>query len=193
MIDFPTTNIIIGFLVILTAYLLGSVSTAIITCQLLGYPDPRSGGSGNPGATNVLRTSGKKAAVITLVGDCLKGFVAVKISQLLTLPEHWVHLAGFSVFLGHIYPLFFGLKGGKGVATYFGILIALNLQLSLVAVGIWIACQIIFERAALSSIITACFIALFAYLFFTAQCLIILCLSGLLILRHHSNIRRRFN
>jgi len=104
------------------AYLLGSLSTAVIVSRLLGLPDPREQGSKNPGATNVLRLGGKKAAVITLVGDAVKGFMPVVIAQYLEVTPDMLAAVGLAAFLGHLYPAFFGFKGGKGVATALGVL-----------------------------------------------------------------------
>ena len=101
-------------------YLFGSVSSAIITCRVLGLPDPRSQGSGNPGATNVLRIGGKKAAAVTLVGDMLKGLLPVLAASLLNVAPLTLALTGLAAFLGHLYPVFFGFRGGKGVATALG-------------------------------------------------------------------------
>lgn len=131
-------NILFPVLAVLGAYFIGSVSSAIITCKLMRLPDPRESGSGNPGATNVLRVGGKKAALITLLGDGLKGFIPVKIIILLGFSDLIVALASLAAFVGHLYPIFFKFKGGKGVATCLGALIALNLVLSLMVLGVWI-------------------------------------------------------
>lgn len=123
------------------AYLLGSVSSAIIVCRLMGLGDPREAGSGNPGATNVLRIGGEKgklAAAITLLGDLLKGLVAVLIAHAFGLAP-WVQaLVGMAAFLGHLYPLFFGFRGGKGVATFLGVLFGLNVWMGVTFAAIWL-------------------------------------------------------
>ena len=106
-----------GLFLIIAAYLLGSVSSAILVCRLMGLPDPRESGSGNPGATNVLRLGGKKAAAMTLFGDMLKGFIPAAIGGALDLPEVWIALIALAAIAGHIFPVFFGFQGGKGVAT----------------------------------------------------------------------------
>ena len=111
---------------ILAGYLLGSVSTAIIVCRLAGYPDPRTQGSGNPGATNVLRFGGKKAAALTLAGDMLKGVIAVLAVKLAGGSLDLQIAVGMACFIGHCYPVFFGFKGGKGVATYYGVLLGFS-------------------------------------------------------------------
>jgi glycerol-3-phosphate acyltransferase PlsY len=123
---------------IMTAYLLGSISSAIIVCQLMGLPDPRSLGSGNPGATNVMRIGGKKAAAITLFGDTLKGLIPVLIGQLLDVPLLILACIGLAAFLGHLYPVFFRFQGGKGVATLLGVLLGINWMLGLAAIGTWL-------------------------------------------------------
>ena len=110
-----------GAVVVSLAYLLGSVSTAIVVCRLMGLPDPRTEGSNNPGATNVLRIGGKKAAALTLAGDSLKGVIPMLACHLLGVSVLAFALAGLAVFLGHLYPVFFGFKGGKGVATALGV------------------------------------------------------------------------
>ncbi|MCB1799073.1 MAG: glycerol-3-phosphate acyltransferase, partial [Gammaproteobacteria bacterium] len=106
---------------IIAAYLMGSISSAIVVCRLMGLPDPRTQGSNNPGATNVLRIGGRKAAAITLLGDSLKGFVPVALCHLLDRPEQTFAVVGAAAFLGHLYPVFFGFRGGKGVATALGV------------------------------------------------------------------------
>ncbi len=111
----------LDLLYVLAGYLLGSLSSAIITCRLMGLPDPRSGGSGNPGATNVLRLGGKKAAAITLAGDMLKGLLPVLVVKLLGADITIQSAVAVAAFLGHLYPVFFGFKGGKGVATVRGV------------------------------------------------------------------------
>ena len=111
---------------VLIAYLVGSISSAIIVCKMMGLPDPRSQGSRNPGATNVLRIGGKKAAAITLLGDMLKGYLPVLAAKLLGLDPLTIALVMFAAFIGHLYPLYFRFEGGKGVATLIGCLLALN-------------------------------------------------------------------
>lgn len=124
-------------LVIAAGYLLGSVSAAVLVCRALGRTDPRSGGSRNPGATNVLRVAGRDAAALTLAGDLMKGVVAVALARLVT-PEPVVWgLAGGAAFLGHLYPVFFGFRGGKGVATAFGVLLTATPFAGVLAVVTW--------------------------------------------------------
>ena len=110
---------------ILGAYLIGSISSAIVVSKLMGLPDPRTSGSGNPGATNVLRLGGKKAAIFTLIGDILKAVIPVLAAKWYGFDSLSLSLITFAAFLGHLYPIYFGFKGGKGVATAFGCLVAL--------------------------------------------------------------------
>ena len=121
------------------SYLAGSVSAAILVCRMRGLPDPRTEGSRNPGATNVLRTGDKTAAAMTLVGDALKGVVPVLIAKLVGLDEVTVALVAVAAFVGHLYPVFFNFEGGKGVATALGTLLALNWTAGLLAIIIWLA------------------------------------------------------
>lgn len=121
------------------AYLMGSISSAIIVSRLLGLPDPRGEGSGNPGATNVYRLGGKKAAVITLLGDLLKGLIPVLIAKALNLPLEAQLLVALAAFLGHLYPVFFSFKGGKGIATTAGVLFGLDWRVGLAALVTWLA------------------------------------------------------
>ena len=109
-----------GLIITIIAYLLGSLSSAVIVCRLLGLPDPRESGSKNPGATNVLRLGGKKPAALTLIGDMLKGLLATVLASVLGMNLFWVALAGLGAVLGHLFPVFFGFRGGKGVATGLG-------------------------------------------------------------------------
>ncbi|MFI3186829.1 MAG: glycerol-3-phosphate 1-O-acyltransferase PlsY, partial [Methylococcaceae bacterium] len=116
----------VEWLIVPCAYLIGSISSAIIICRLMGLPDPREQGSGNPGATNVMRIGGKKAAAITLLGDMLKGLIPVYAVNALGLPVELVAATGLAAFMGHLYPIFFDFKGGKGVATSVGVLLGFS-------------------------------------------------------------------
>ena len=116
----------IAWLFIPAAYLIGSISSAIIVCRLMGLPDPREQGSGNPGATNVMRFGGKKAAIITLLGDLVKGLIPVYAAKLFGVPAEILALTGVAAFIGHLYPVFFGFEGGKGVATSVGVLLGFS-------------------------------------------------------------------
>jgi glycerol-3-phosphate acyltransferase PlsY len=173
----------------LFAYLLGAVSSAIIVCKIFRLPDPRTQGSHNPGATNVLRLGGKKLAVLTLLGDLLKGVIAVSIARILIPPEWWGWV-GLCVVVGHIYPLFFQFKGGKGVATGAGVLLALSWPLGLAVIMTWIIVVLISRYSSLAAI--AALVAVPVYGFWLAKfALLSLCLICVLILlRHQDNIKR---
>ena len=136
------------------AYLLGSISSAIITCKLMRLQDPRTTGSRNPGATNVLRLGGKKAAIITLFGDMLKGLVPVLIAAQFGVDNMTLALVGFFAFLGHIFPLYYGFKGGKGVATYFGVILGINWQVGLIALLIWLIVAMLLKISSLSALVS---------------------------------------
>ncbi|PHR54000.1 MAG: acyl-phosphate glycerol 3-phosphate acyltransferase [Arcobacter sp.] len=183
-------DIFIISILILFAYLLGSISAAILTCKLMGLPDPREEGSHNPGASNVLALGGEKAAAITLFGDALKGLVPVLIGLYLGLNELSLSLIAFASFMGHLYPVFFKFEGGKGVATAFGIFIGLNWQVAFCVLVTWLIIIKIFKLSALGALLTALLAPLYFYLldgsfYFTSLSLV---LSLLLIYRHLSNI-----
>ena len=182
---------------VVAAYLIGSLSFAVIVSRMFGLPDPHSYGSGNPGATNVLRTGKRLAAALTLVGDTGKGALAVILARYFAA-DYGVDMTGIAlvtvaVFLGHLYPVFFGFKGGKGVATALGILCAVNLWLGLATLASWLVIMLIFRIVSLASIIAAVFAPFYtAWLFGTASPLLpaVLAIAALLIYRHEENIRR---
>ena len=176
----------------LLAYLIGSISSAIVVCRIMGLPDPRSSGSNNPGATNVLRLGGKKAAVITLIGDVLKGIIPVLIAKAMSDSSWTIALSGLAAFLGHLYPIFFGFKGGKGVATAAGVFIALSGTLTLLLLGIWFTIAFLTRYSSLSALIAAA-VAPFLVLFLlpgTGFFLMALIIAVLLFWRHRTNIQR---
>ena len=181
----------------IAAYLIGSLSFAVIVSRAFALPDPHSYGSGNPGATNVLRTGKKLAAALTLAGDCGKGVAAVLLARYFAVDYGvdlgGVALAALAVFLGHLYPVFFHFKGGKGVATALGILCAINIWLGLATLASWLVIVLIFRMVSLASIIAALFAPFYtALLFGTASALLpgVLAISALLIYRHWENIQR---
>jgi glycerol-3-phosphate acyltransferase PlsY len=149
----------IAFAFVIGSYLIGSLSFAVIVSRLMGLADPRSYGSGNPGATNVLRTGRKLAAVLTLLGDGIKGWVAVALTAWLGprygLGDQQVALAAIAVLVGHMWPIFFNFKGGKGVATAVGVLFGFNLWLALAAVATWLFMALVVRISSLSAL-TAC-------------------------------------
>ena len=176
----------------LAAYLLGSISTAIITCKLMGLEDPRSVGSNNPGATNVLRTGGKKAAIITLLGDMLKGLLPVLVVQQLSADTAALAITGISAFLGHLYPLYYRFKGGKGVATFYGVLLGTNWMIGLSAMAIWGLMLLLFKISGLSALVSATASPFIVWYFDGSAILIttVTFMSLLLIWRHRSNIKK---
>lgn len=141
--------------VVAAAYLLGSVSSAIVICRLCGLPDPRTEGSGNPGATNVLRFGGKKAAAAVFAGDLLKGLIPVVAARLLALSPAAVALVGLAAFAGHIFPVFFGFRGGKGVATSLGVLLGLACPAAMILAALWIGMALVFRISSLAAITAA--------------------------------------
>jgi len=180
---------------ILAAYLIGSVSFAVLTSKVFGLPDPRTFGSKNPGATNVLRTGKKLAAAVTLLGDGAKGwlavFLALRLAPVYGLGETVVAASAIAVFLGHVYPVFFGFHGGKGVATVLGILLALNPWLGLAALATWLLAAYMWRISSLSALIAAVFTPFYGWLWLQSGVLVaaVAALSLLLMWRHKSNIQ----
>ena len=154
---------LINILLIFSAYLLGSVSAAIIVCKTLGLPDPRTGGSGNPGTTNVMRLYGKKAASLTLVGDIFKGIIPVLLAKVIVDSEFIIAICGLAAFLGHIFPIYFKFEGGKGVATLIGILFATHWLLGVSYIITWILTALIFRYSSLAALIAALPIPIYSY------------------------------
>jgi len=153
----------IEIILILAAYLIGSISTAIIVCKIMSLPDPRSEGSGNPGATNVLRVGGKKAAAITLFGDMLKGFLPVFIAMYFGIGDIAFAVVGLAAFLGHLYPVFFGFKGGKGVATMLGVLFGIHWSVGLATALTWLIMAKGFKISSLSALIATALAPFYIY------------------------------
>jgi len=177
---------IIDSLLVLLAYLSGSISTAIIVCKIMHLPDPRSQGSGNPGPTNVLRLAGKKAAATTLAGDMLKGLVPVLIASALTSNQTTLALVAMFAFLGHLYPIFFRFKGGKGVATAFGVLLGLSRPVAMVVSATWLTMAYIFKISSLSALTAAILAPVYMWVLEPSKSyfLLMILLSLLLIWRH---------
>ena len=177
---------------VILAYLAGSVASAVIVCKALGLDDPREHGSGNPGTTNVLRLHGKTAAVLTLGGDVLKGLLPVLLLQFIQAPDVFIAAGGLAAFSGHLYPLFFGLRGGKGVATLIGVLLAFHWLLGAAFVITWLLVALLFRYSSLA--------AMTAGLLAPACCWLIIpspfylagtgLMSAILIWRHRSNIKK---
>jgi glycerol-3-phosphate acyltransferase PlsY len=181
-------------LLIAFAYLLGSVSSAIIVCRLLGLPDPRGEGSGNPGATNVLRIGGKKAAAITLIGDMLKGLLPVLLAKALGASLAVQAMVAVAAFLGHLYPLFFGFRGGKGVATALGVLLGLHWPVGLLTIATWLLIAKVFKISSLAALLSLLVTPLYIWWLIPEPSLIIAMLFMLILLfwRHRSNIENLF-
>jgi glycerol-3-phosphate acyltransferase PlsY len=185
-------------LVVLMAYLIGSISFAVVISKIMGLPDPHSYGSGNPGATNVLRTGSKAAAVLTLLGDAAKGYVAVILARVLVGVDidSWVlPMVAVATFLGHVFPIFHGFKGGKGVATALGILLAINWVLGLTTLSTWLIVAVFLRYSSLAALIAALFAPVYCVFLFGIQpmALAIFLMSALLIWRHRSNIKNLLN
>ena len=174
----------------LAAYLIGSISFAIVVSQLMRLPDPRSYGSKNPGATNVLRTGRKSAAVLTLLGDTAKGWLAVWLAQRYA-PEAAPY-AALAVFLGHLFPLYYRFVGGKGVATAAGVLFAIDWRLGLGTLATWLIIAAFLRYSSLAALVAAAFAPFFTALLlgFDAYFACVLVMSALLIWRHRANISR---
>ncbi len=174
------------------AYLLGSVSSAIVIARLFGLTDPRQVGSGNPGATNILRYGGKKAAALTLAGDVLKGVIPVLAAHALGANPLILALTLLAAFLGHVFPVFHGFKGGKGVATAAGTLIALNGWVGLALIATWLVMAFTTRYSSLSAIVTTLASPLYVWWFTREPVLIIAtAVMGVMLLwRHRSNIQK---
>jgi glycerol-3-phosphate acyltransferase PlsY len=182
----------IEWLLVPLAYLIGSVSSAIVICRLMGLPDPRSQGSGNPGATNVMRIGGKKAAAITLLGDLLKGLLPVYLATALNLSIEGIAFTGIAAFFGHLYPVFFGFKGGKGVATSIGVLLGFSFWLGLAFVATWLLMYKVGKISSLSALIASALSPIYAWLIATNMTITLasLLMAAFLLWRHKSNIQR---
>ena len=179
-----------AYLMIFGTYLLGSVSSAIIFCRLAGLPDPRENGSKNPGATNVLRIGGRLSALGVLLFDVLKGMLPVAIAFRLGLEPSEIGFIALSACLGHVFPIFFHFRGGKGVATALGALIPFGMEISELALATWLITFLISRYSSLSAVITALILPTFVWWYkpeFTFPVALVCCL---LVYRHHDNIQR---
>ncbi|MDH2997709.1 glycerol-3-phosphate acyltransferase [Pasteurellaceae bacterium LFhippo2] len=181
---------VIAYLLIIGAYLLGSISSAVIFCRLAGLPDPREHGSHNPGATNVLRIGGKLAALGVLFADILKGMLPVSIGFYLELSPSFIGFIALSACLGHIFPIFFQFRGGKGVATALGALLPMGYAISGFAVGTWLLTFLISGYSSLSAVVTALAVPFYVWWFKPELTFPVSLVCCLLIYRHHDNIQR---
>jgi glycerol-3-phosphate acyltransferase PlsY len=187
---------VVSLIAVIASYLIGSLSFAVIVSRAMGLADPRSYGSGNPGATNVLRSGSKAAALITLALDALKGYVPVVAAFLLEPRFGWgegtVALCGLAAFLGHLWPVFFRFKGGKGVATAAGVLFGFNPLLGLATLATWVIIAAFFRYSSLASLAAAAFAPFYQLLIWEADAfaLAIFTMSLLLVWRHAANIAK---
>jgi glycerol-3-phosphate acyltransferase PlsY len=181
----------IDLVLVAAAYLLGSVSSAVIVCRLMGLPDPRTEGSKNPGATNVLRIGGKQAAAFTLLGDSLKGVLPMLAAHWLGAGPATLAATGLAAFLGHLYPVFFGFRGGKGVATALGVQVGLYWPIGLSVGLVWLFVAKVLKISSLSALISMALAPFVVWWFRDAPVLVAMqvLISLLLFWRHRSNIR----
>ena len=182
---------LINIALIVFAYLLGSVACAVLVSKMMGLGDPREQGSGNPGATNVLRIHGWPAAAMTLAGDLLKGVIPVVLAKSLAVPDSIVALTGLAAFLGHIYPVFYGFRGGKGVATYVGVLLGTHWLLGLGFIGVWLAVAGASRISSLAALIAAGLTPIFSWFILprAAYLCSVAVMTLVLIWRHRTNIQ----
>ena len=182
----------IAILLAVGAYLIGSLSAAIIISKLLGLPDPRTLGSRNPGATNVLRIAGKKIAALVLLGDMMKGLIPLLAARAFEVQDHILAAVGLAAFLGHLYPIYFGFHGGKGVATSLGILLGVSWPLAVAVLATWLIMARVFHVSSLSAVVAAVASPVYAWLLMDSvpQLVMICVISAMLLWRHRSNILR---
>ena len=181
-----------ALMIAVVAYLIGSVSTAVLVSKKMDLPDPKTYGSGNPGATNVLRSGNKKAAAYTLLGDAFKGLLAIGLARCLTtwlnLPDYTIALAAVAVVLGHMYPIFFGFKGGKGVATGFGVILAMSFWTAFWVALIWATIAFKFKKSSLAALVVAFIVIQHPY--HPSWGWSLMAVGALVIVRHRDNIKR---
>ncbi|NML61126.1 glycerol-3-phosphate 1-O-acyltransferase PlsY [Massilia sp. RP-1-19] len=181
-------------LFVIAAYLIGSISFAVVVSRVLGLSDPRTYGSGNPGATNVLRSGNKKAAIATLIGDAAKGWFAVwlalRLADRFGIDDTGIALVALAVFIGHLWPVFFRFVGGKGVATALGVLVGINVWLGLATLATWLIVAYAFRYSSLAALIAAVFAPFYYGLLFGADEILfaVAVMSALLLYRHSKNI-----
>ena len=181
-----------NILLVTFAYLIGSVASAIVVCRLMGLPDPRTKGSRNPGASNVLRVYGKNVAAWTLAGDMLKGFLPLLIGRVFHASNLILAFMGLAAFLGHLYPVFFGFKGGKGVATLIGVLFGIAWPLGLAFMLTWLLVAAAFQYASLAALAAAALVPIYTAFLLPALPYLIVnsAMAALLAWRHRSNMRK---
>ena len=177
---------------VILAYLAGSLASAVIVCKIMGLDDPREQGSGNPGTTNVLRLHGKTAALLTLCGDVLKGVLPVLLLRCVQAPDVFVAAAGLAAFSGHLYPLFFGFRGGKGVATLLGVLLAFHWLLGTAFMMTWLLVALLSRYSSLAAMTAALLAPVYCWLVLPSPYLLggATLMSAVLIWRHRTNISK---
>ena len=177
---------------VILSYLAGSLASAVIVCKIMGLEDPREQGSGNPGTSNVLRLHGKTAALLTLCGDVLKGLAPVLLLRYLQAPDLFIAAAGLAAFSGHLYPLFFGFRGGKGVATLIGVLLAFHWLLGAAFIMTWLLVALLSRYSSLAALTAALLTPVYCWLLMPSPYLIagVSLMSAVLIWRHRSNIKK---
>lgn len=180
----------LALIMIMSAYLLGSISSAVLICRLLRLPDPRNMGSNNPGATNVLRIGGKKAAIAVLLCDMLKGTIPVWGSYYLGIDPILLGLVAIAACLGHMYPIFFHFKGGKGVATALGAIAPIGLDLTALIILTWVSVAFLFRYSSLAALVTVLLAPFYTWLIKPQYTLPVAMLCCLIVFRHHQNIKR---
>ncbi|WP_417223865.1 glycerol-3-phosphate 1-O-acyltransferase PlsY [Amphritea sp.] len=179
--------------VMVVAYLLGSISNAVLVCHFMGIGDPRQLGSGNPGATNVLRTGNRAAALLTLTGDISKGMLAVSIAQWLELTLFDQALVGICALIGHVWSIFLRFRGGKGVATMLGCCLFLDYRLALFQIAVWLLLLAIRRISSLAAVGMALMSPAFCWLVIPELLLPLIIMSSLILATHHQNIRKLLN
>ncbi|MDE1325783.1 glycerol-3-phosphate 1-O-acyltransferase PlsY [Vibrio aestuarianus] len=177
---------------IISAYLLGSISSAVLICRVLRLSDPRDVGSNNPGATNVLRIGGKKAAIAVLLFDMLKGTIPVWVGYYLGIDPILLGLVAIAACLGHMYPIFFHFKGGKGVATALGAIAPIGLDLTGLIMLTWVVVALLFRYSSLAALVTVLLAPFYTWLIKPQYTLPVAMLCCLIVFRHHQNIKRLF-
>lgn len=185
-------SLLLSLALLVGAYLIGSLSSAVMLCKMAGLPDPRTEGSKNPGATNVLRLGGKKLAATVLLIDVLKGVVPVLIARALGLEINGLAAIALAAFLGHLFPVFFQFRGGKGVATALGAFVALSPALAGAALLTWVAVFVVSRISSLSAIVAAAMAPLYGMWLLDGLLArwLVLVMAVLLLIRHHGNIQR---
>lgn len=181
-------------LLLIFAYLLGSINFAIVFSKIYGFTDPRKIGSHNPGATNILRTVGKKMAVVVLILDLLKGLIPVLVAKMVLEDDFQIALIGLAAFMGHLYPIFFHFQGGKGVATYLGVLYGINYPVALLFCLLWVLVAITTRYSSLGAITAATVSPIYLFWFGDYGCLLpVLVMLVFLLIKHRDNIKRLQN